>query len=89
VYTVPHSWFEREVRLDTIDRNGVRATAFPLERHYVNGMPPKFRSGYKITFPTLSFIQKMTLEIYLDGQLAQTYLYEGDNEPVITQYTVQ
>jgi len=88
-YVVPYSWFEREVRLDVIDRNGSRATAFPRERDYVNGMPPKFRSGDKITFPTLSFIEKMTAEVYLDGQLAQTYSYDGDKEPVITQYTVQ
>ena len=89
VYVVPHSWFEREVRLDVIDRNGVRVTAFPLERHYVNGMPPKFRSADTIRFPELKFFQRMTAEVYLDGQLAQTYVYEGENEPVITQYTVQ
>jgi len=89
VYVVPHSWFEREVRLDTIDRNGKRETQFPLERHYVNGMPPKFRSGQTIKSPPIGFIEKMTVEIYLDGQLAQTHVYEGENEPVITQYTVQ
>ena len=88
-YVVPHSWFEREVRLDTIDRNGKRETQFPLERHYVNGMPPKFRSGARIKSPPIGFIEKMTVEIYLDGQLAQTYVYEAENEPVITQYTVQ
>lgn len=87
-YTVPPSWFEREVRIDVIDRNGIRATVFPLEHHYVEGMPPKFGSGYTIMLPPLSFIDKMTVEVYLDGQLAQSYAYEGDADPVITQYTI-
>jgi hypothetical protein len=31
----------------------------------------------------------MTVEIYLDGQLAQTYHFKGENEPQVTQYNVQ
>ena len=88
-YVVPNSWFEREVRVDTIDRNGTRVTVFPLERHYVNGLPPRFGSGYTIMAPSFSFIDKVTIEVYLDGQLAQSYYYEGDAEPVVTQYTVR
>lgn len=89
VYTVPSSWFEREVRVDTIDRNDARATYFPLERHYVNGQPPRFSSGYQIVVPPFKFIDHMTVEIYLDGQLAQSYLFEGDQDPVTTEYNVQ
>jgi len=86
-YTVPPSWFSREVRIDTIDRNETRLTIFPLEHHYINGLPPRFGSGYTISAP-LKFIDKMTVEIYLDGQLAQSYVYEGDAEPIVTQYTI-
>ena len=87
-YTVPISWFEREVRIDTIDRNGIREVAFPREEHYVNGQPPKYGAGYVIVF-SATFTASMTVEIYLDGQLAQTYYYEGEADPVITQYNIR
>lgn len=87
-YVVPNSWFEREVRIDTVDRNGVRTTLFPMEQHYVDGAPPRFTSGYTIVIPPVSFIDKVSVEIYLDGQLAQSYTYEGDREPAIAQYQV-
>jgi len=88
VYTVPSSWFEREVRVDTIDRNGTRATYFPLERHYVNGKPPRFGSGYQIIVPSIRFIDHMSVEIWLDNHLAQEHFFEGGKDPVITEYNV-
>jgi serine/threonine-protein kinase len=88
-YVVPNSWFEREVRIDTIDRNGARKIMFPLEKHYVDGAPPRFSSGYTIYIPQIAYIDKVTIEIYLDGQLVQSYTFEGDGEPLIAQYQVQ
>ena len=88
-YTAPHSWFKREVRVDAIDRYGVRVTAYPQEKHYVNGMPPKLGSGETLTGLTISFIDQMTVEIFLDGQLAESRYYEGDADPVITKYKVE
>ncbi len=83
-YVVPTSWAEREVRIDTIDRGGARGTIFPLERHFVDGLPPRFASGSTVMIPPISFIDKVTIEIYLDGQLSKSYYFEGDNPPVIT-----
>lgn len=87
-YTVPNSWYEREVRIDTIDRHGARATRFPTEKDYVNGEAPRYSSGTTITLP-LNFIDSMTVEIYLDGQLAESRYYEGDKPPVVKQFSVQ
>lgn len=88
-YTVPNSWFEREVRVDTVDRHGLRSTVFPLETDYVDDEPPRFGSGTQITLRPLSYIDSMTVEIYLDGQLAESRVYKGDGEPEIKQFTVQ
>ena len=88
-YTVPNVQVEREVRVDAIDRNGSRVTVFPLERHYVDGEPPRFGAGYSIELPPLTFVDKMTVEIYLDGQLAQSNYYEGNAEPVVKRYNVE
>lgn len=89
VYTVPNTMFDREIRLDVIDRNGTRTTMYPTERDYVDGEPPRHGAGVRIQLPTLSFVYKMTVEAYLDGQLARTMYYEGDAEPVVTDYKIQ
>lgn len=88
-YTAPFSWFRREIRVDVVDRNGVCTTAFPLEKHYVDGLPPKIGSGETLTGLIVSFIDEMTVRIYLDNQLAQSQYYKGDAEPAITDYTVE
>lgn len=82
-YVVPSSWSEREVRIDTVDRNGVRNTIFPLERHFVDGLPPRFKSGSQLQIPPIFFVDKVAIEIYLDGQLSKSYFFEGDQPPVI------
>jgi serine/threonine-protein kinase len=81
-YVVPTSWFEREVWVYTVDRNGAPTLIYPLERHYVNNQPPRFVSGSKVLIPPISFIDKVTVEIYLDGQLSKLYYFEGDAPPV-------
>jgi beta-lactam-binding protein with PASTA domain len=83
-YVVPASWSEREVRIDTVDRNGTRNTIFPLERHFIDGLPPRFKSGSQVQIPPIYFTDKVTIEIYLDGQLDKSYYFEGDAPPVIT-----
>jgi hypothetical protein len=88
VYAVPQSLRPREVRVDTIDRNGVQQTVFPRPRDFVEGAPPTFASGFTITIP-ISFVGEMTVEIYLDGAKAQSLYYKDEAEPVITAFNQQ
>ena len=83
-YVVPASWFEREVWVYTLDRNGVPKMIFPLDRHYVDGQPPRFASGSTVLIPPIAFTDKVTVEIYLDGQLSKSYYFEGDAAPVVS-----
>jgi beta-lactam-binding protein with PASTA domain len=78
-YTVPHSWFDREVRIDVVGSNGVRQTVFPTRDLYVNGAPPKYESGITIKQP-LEYRERMTVEVFLDGRLARTYRYGPNGE---------
>jgi hypothetical protein len=78
-YTVPHSWFDREVRIDVVGSNGVRQTVFPTRDLYVNGAPPKYESGITIKQP-LEYRERMTVEVFLDGRLARTYRYGPSGE---------
>ena len=88
-YVVPKSWFDRELRIDTIDRNGVRATIYPQAGDYIDGAPPKVPSGSTVKLPTIEFTYKMTIEIFLDGQPARSIVYEGEAKPVVTDYPIQ
>jgi len=82
-YTVPHSLRPQEVRVDTVDRNGVRQTVFPQASDYVDGAPPRLVSGQSITIPVW-FVGEMTVEVFLDQEKARSYYYKGDSEPVVT-----
>ncbi len=85
VYKVPFSWYDREVRMVAIDKDGRRSTLFPLPQDFVNGAPPKYPSGTKITVD-LSFLEEVTVEVYLDGEKAVSYYYQGTADPVITDH---
>jgi beta-lactam-binding protein with PASTA domain len=84
-YVMPASPIEREVRIDTVDASGVRRTVFPLEQHYVNGLPPRYAGGTPLNL-NVAFFGEVTVEIYLDGTKVRSYYFEGDSQPVITDY---
>ncbi|HNV21161.1 MAG TPA: PASTA domain-containing protein, partial [Candidatus Hydrogenedentes bacterium] len=88
VYTVPGAWSPREVRIDVIDRRGTRQTVLPTQEQYRAGERPKYEPNTKLRLP-LSFNDELTVEIYVDGQRACTYYYEGDKPPVITDHLDQ
>lgn len=88
-YVVPAAPYDREVRIDAIDRNGTRVTLFPLEKQYVNGEAPRLAPGSSLALPPVSYVDRMAIEVYIDGQLAESRFYEGDGEPKITPYSIQ
>ena len=86
-YTVPYSWHEREVRIEAVCKDGTPYTLYPQAHHLENGRPPKLGAGQRIT-QKLEFEDQVTVIVYLDGQKAQTYYFEGDADPVITTYEI-
>jgi len=85
-YTVPQSPYPRQVRVDTVDRKGLRHTWFPRQKDYIDGSPPRIEPGYTVHVRDLLFKEEITVEIFLDGVKVRTYYYKGDSEPVITEY---
>lgn len=85
VYTVPNTSFSPHVRADVVDRHGKRRILFPLPKDFIDGSPPRLEPGTRITIE-VSFLEQATLEFYADGQLDRSYFYEGDAEPVITDF---
>jgi len=86
-YTVPFSWFEREVRVDVVDKSDNRMTVFPRKKDYVGGLPPQFPAGTAITVPGIEFAEEVTVEVYLDGEKDCSYYYKGNAPPVITRFS--
>jgi beta-lactam-binding protein with PASTA domain len=85
-YTVPPPrWVEREVKMIVEYQDGTRRKAFPPPEFYVDGLPPKYAGESKISQP-ISFQNEISVEVYLDGELARSYHYTGDAAPVIRDY---
>lgn len=85
LYTLPDAPAQREVRVDFIDKDGVRQTAFPQPRDYVDGAPPKFDPGTRIPI-TVSFEDEVTVEIFLDGRRTRSYYFQSEGEPIVRDY---
>ncbi len=81
----PPSWIEREVQMIVEYADGTRRTAFPPPEYFVDGLPPKYPGTTKIRQP-IPFQSEITVEVYLDGELARSYRYTGEGEPVIRDY---
>ncbi len=84
-YTIPPEAGRRAVTVEVIDRRGSRRTAFPRPQDMQNGEPPRYDPGTRLRLP-ISFHDEMTVEVYLDGERVRSYYYQGDSDPVITDY---
>jgi len=85
-YTIPPSASPRAIRVDTLDRNGVRQTVYPQLTDYVEGAPPRLVSGQSITIP-IWFIGEMTVEIFIDQVRVRSLYYKGDAEAIVKTYS--
>ncbi len=89
-YAVPQGLYDQEVRIDLINNEGVVWTLFPRSKHYVNGSPPRFNAGERITEDgqplRFSFKNQTTVNIYLNGRQVRSMFYEGNADPVVTNF---
>lgn len=87
-YTVPRTLFKKEVRIVAIGKDGRPFQLFPRPEDYEDGSPPKYDTGTRITQP-LFYEDQVSVEIYLDGAKVQSYYFEGDAEPVVTNHDIE
>ncbi|MFP6583320.1 MAG: PASTA domain-containing protein [Candidatus Hydrogenedentota bacterium] len=83
-YTVPDAPTRVEIRVEMIGESGRRTVMYPNVRDYIDGRPPKLAPGTVMTFPPIAFANEITVQFYIGRQLHQTYYYNGDNPPMIT-----
>lgn len=84
-YTVPVGPARVEVRVESIDESGRRTVMYPQINDYINGRPPLLTPGSVMTFPGIAYVNETTVQFYVGRELHQTYYYNADNPPVITQ----
>lgn len=87
-YEVPTLLDDQEVSIQKVDQDGSTWRLFPRPEDYVNGQPPRFPGGTRISLP-LAFADDITVVVYLNGRKARSYYYfRRDPEPLITDYTL-
>jgi beta-lactam-binding protein with PASTA domain len=84
-YTVPDVSEEVQVRVEVADQAGRKEPLYPLPADFVNGLPPRHPPGTQITFQ-IAFLNEATVEFYANGELHQSYYFEGSAEPVVTDH---
>jgi len=80
-YLVPQGFVDRHVEIFTVGRDGSKKTAFPKP-----GDAGKIPPGARVTV-FIRYVDQMTVEVYLDGQLVRRYYYEdGKSAPRVTDF---
>jgi beta-lactam-binding protein with PASTA domain len=82
-YFVPDMPTRPSVRIVVIDRNNGRRTEYPLPEDFVGGMPPHIDPGSELK-QRIEYIDRATVEFYVDGQLERSYRYEEGAGPEVT-----
>ena len=80
-YTVPATSARPRLRVDIVDRRGIRTTAYPGPND-----PSRLRPNSKVKIE-FSFADEATVEFYVDGIHQSSYSFEGSNDPVIHHFT--
>lgn len=85
-YKVPDVPRAQRVRIEIVDKDGVRDTFFPSPDHYVNHAPPLSLPGtnFDIDF---DFSEEATVDVSFDNRLVVSYYYNGDDPPIRTDHS--
>jgi hypothetical protein len=79
-HQVPYDWYNMEVRVDLIDRLGNRQTVWTRPPLYDEQARQTYTAGKIIRIP-VTYIDEATVEIYMDGELVESYYLSGGAEP--------
>jgi beta-lactam-binding protein with PASTA domain len=82
-YFVPDMPTRPSVRIIVIDRNNGRRTEYPRPGDYVGGTPPHIDPRTELRI-TIEYIDRATVEFYVDGRLERSYRYEEGAGPEVT-----
>ncbi len=78
-----YDWYGREVRVDVVDRTGNRQTVWSKKPEHDATAQQTYVAGTAIRVPVV-YVSEATVEIYVDGVPAASYLLREGNPPVKT-----
>ncbi len=81
-HQMPFDWYDHDVRVDLVDRFGGRETLQTYPRAYDPASRRSRVKGSRITIRNVSYVGQATVEIYIDGELAESYHMRGGLPPV-------
>ncbi len=76
-----YDWYDREVRVDVVDRMGNRQTAFSKSPEFDETARSRYVSGAAINVP-VTYVVEATVEVYINGALEASYQLKDGNPPV-------
>lgn len=79
-HTVPYDWYDRDVRVDIIDRQGIRQTVWTKEPRFDEQSRQTYVAGSAIRIP-VTYIEEATLEIYVNNALVEAYRLKEGADP--------
>ena len=79
-----YDWYDKDVRVDVVDRHGNRQTAFTKPPLYDDESKRTYISGSTIRIP-VTYIGDATVEVYINDVLEQSYLLKEGGEPTPVQ----
>jgi beta-lactam-binding protein with PASTA domain len=80
-HKVPYDWFDRDVRVDIVDRQGIRQTVWTKEPLFDDQAKETFVAGSSIRIP-VTYVEEATVEIYINDSLADSYVVKDGADPV-------
>ncbi|NLO33109.1 MAG: PASTA domain-containing protein [Candidatus Hydrogenedentes bacterium] len=79
-----YDWYNREVRVDVVDRMGSRQKVWSKLPEHDDAARSTYISGTAIRVPVI-YIDEANVEIYIDGNLEASYLLQDGNPPIKTR----
>lgn len=79
-HTMPYQWHDRDVRVDLVDRNGNRETAFTKAPAYDEAARARYLPGTAIALQ-VQYVEEASLEVFIDGSRVTTYSLRRGAEP--------
>jgi beta-lactam-binding protein with PASTA domain len=80
-HTMLYDWFDRDVRVDVVDRLGGRRNLRTLPPLYDNISKRRRAAGSSLQI-NVPYVGEATVVIYVDGAVAESYFLEGGAPPV-------
>ncbi len=79
-HAMPYDWYDKDVRVDLVDRHGNAQTVFAKPALYDQESRNTYIAGTAITLKSITYVGEATVEVYVNGKLEASYHLEGQEE---------